>query len=126
MIPGLNQGFNEKIYNRVTILCGMGNALTYVQSAAEFDGHGAGRKILARYHGFSKQRNTALRKLMSTMNHTSATNITDHTYLFEKLCGQIISSGQPPTEEENIDWFMDSIPEPIYKYTKQYCKHLRL
>jgi hypothetical protein len=25
----------------------MGNALTYVQSAAEFDGHGAGQKLLA-------------------------------------------------------------------------------
>jgi hypothetical protein len=61
----------------------MGNALTYVQSAAEFDGHGAGQKLLARYDGFSKQRNTALRKLISTMKHTSGTSITDHTDLFE-------------------------------------------
>ena len=124
--PGFNQGINEKIYNKLTILCGMGNALTYVQSAAEFDGHGAGQKLLARYDGFSKQRNTALRKLISTMKHTSGTSITDHTDLFEKLCGQIISSGQPPTEEEKLDWFMDSITEPIYEYTKQHCKHLRL
>ena len=49
--PGFNQGINEKIYNKLTILCGMGNALTYVQSAAEFDGHGAGQKLLARYDG---------------------------------------------------------------------------
>ena len=124
--PGFNQGINEKIYNKLTILCGNGNALTYVQSAAEFDGHGAGQKLLARYDGFSKQRNTALRKLISTMKHTSGTSITDHTDLFEKLCGQIISSGQPPTEEEKLDWFMDSITEPIYEYTKQHCKHLRL
>ena len=124
--PRFNQGINEKIYNKLTILCGNGNALTYVQSAAEFDGHGAGQKLLARYDGFSKQRNTALRKLVSTMKHTSGTSITDHTDLFEKLCGQIISSGQPPTEEEKLDWFMDSITEPIYEYTKQHCKHLRL
>jgi hypothetical protein len=124
--PGFNQGINEKIYNKLTILCGNGNALTYVQSAAEFDGHGAGQKLLARYDGFSKQRNTALRKLISTMKQTSGTSITDHTDLFEKLCGQIISSGQPPTEEEKLDWFMDSITEPIYEYTKQHCKHLRL
>jgi hypothetical protein len=45
--PGFNQGINEKIYNKLTILCGTGNALTYVQSAAEFDGHGAGQKLLA-------------------------------------------------------------------------------
>ncbi len=124
--PGFNQGINEKIYNKLTILCGMGNSLTYVQSAAEFDGHGTGQKLLARYDGFSKQRNTALRKLIPTMKHTSGTSITDHTNLFEKLCGQIISSEQPPTEEEKLDWFMDSITEPIYEYTKQHCKHLRL
>jgi hypothetical protein len=51
----------------------MGNALTYVQSEAEFDGHGAGQKLLARYDGFSKQRNTALRNLIPTMKHTSGT-----------------------------------------------------
>jgi hypothetical protein len=108
------------------ILCGTGSALTYVQSAAEFDGHGTGQKLLARYDGFSKQRNTALRKLISTMKHTSGTSITDHTDLFKKLCGQILSSGQPPTEGEKLDWFMDSITKPIYKYTKQHRKHLRL
>jgi hypothetical protein len=61
------------------------------------------------------------------MKHTSGTSITNHTDLFEKLCGQIISSGRPPTEEEKLDWFMDFITEPpIYEYTKQHCKHLRL
>jgi hypothetical protein len=48
--PGINQGINEKIYNKLTILCGMGNALTYVQSAAEFVGHGAGQKLLGIQH----------------------------------------------------------------------------
>ncbi len=124
--PGFNQGINEKIYNKLTILCGMGYALTYVRSEAEFDGHGAGQKLLARCDGFSKQRNTALRKLISTMKHTSGTSITDHTDLFEKLCEQIISSGRPPTEEEKLDLFMDFITEPIYEYTKQHGKHLRL
>jgi hypothetical protein len=60
------------------------------------------------------------------MKHTSGTSITDHTDLCEKLCGQIISSGQPPTEEEKLNWFMHSITEPIYECTKQHCKHLRL
>ena len=124
--PGFNQNINEKIYNKLTILCGRGNALTYVQSAAEFDGHGAGQQLLARYDGFSKQRNTALRKLIANLRHTSGTSITDHTDLFEKLCGQITSSGKPPTEEEKLDWFLDSVTEPIYEYTKQHCKHLKL
>ena len=124
--PGFNQDINEKIYNKLTILCGRGNALTYVQSAAEFDGHGAGQQLLARYDGFSKQRNNALRKLIANLRHTSGTSITDHTDLFEKLCGQITSSGKPPTDEEKLDWFLDSVTEPIYEYTKQHCKHLKL
>jgi hypothetical protein len=126
--PGFNQDVNEKIYNKLTILCGRGNALTYVQSAAEFDGHGAGQQLLARYDGFSKQRNTALRKLIANLRHTSGTSITDHTDLFEKLYEQIklTSSGKPPTEEEKLDWFLDSVTEPIYEYTKQHCKHLKL
>ncbi len=110
----------------MTILCGRGNALTYVQSAAEFDGHGADQQFLTRYDGFSKQRNTALRKLIANLRRTSGTSITDHTDLFEKLCGQITSSGQPPTDEEKLDWFLDSVTEPIYEYTKQNCKHLKL
>ena len=101
--PGFNQDINEKIHNKLTILCGKGNALTYVLSAAEFDGHGAGQQLLARYDGFSKQRNNALRKLIANLRHTSGTSITDHTDLFEKICGQITSSGTPPTDEERLD-----------------------
>ena len=50
--PGFNSTINAKIYNKLIILCGKGYALTYVQNAAEFDGLGAGRQLLARYDGF--------------------------------------------------------------------------
>jgi hypothetical protein len=60
--PDFNAGINSKIYNKLIILYGKGYALTYIQNAAEFDGLGAGRQLLARYDGFSKQRNRSLRK----------------------------------------------------------------
>jgi hypothetical protein len=124
--PGFDGNKNEKIDNKLTILYGQGNALTYVQSAAEFDGHGAGQKLLARYDGFSRHRNEAMRKLIAWLKHTSGTSITDLTDLFEKICGQIASSGTAPTEEEKLELFLDSISEPTYEYTKHHCKHLKL
>ncbi len=62
--------------------------------------------------------------MIANLRHTSGASITDHTDLFEKLCGQITSSGKTPTEEEKLDWFL--VTEPIYEYTKQHCKHLKL
>ncbi len=85
------------------ILCGKGYALTYVQNAAEFDGLGAGRQLLARYDGFSRQRNRSLRKTIEQLRHTSGTSMPDHIDLFEKICERIASSGQPATEEEKLD-----------------------
>jgi hypothetical protein len=70
----------------------MGNALTYVQSAAKFDSHGAGQKLLARYDGFSKQRNIALRKLISTMKHTSGTSITSLLVVSDVKLASSVSS----------------------------------
>ena len=65
--PDFNASINSKIYNKLIILCGKGYALTYIQNAAEFDGLGAGRQLLARYDGFSKQRNRSLRKTIEQM-----------------------------------------------------------
>jgi hypothetical protein len=78
-----NVGINSKIYNKLIILCEKGYALTYIQNAAQFDGLGAGRQLLARYDGFSKQRNISLRKTIGQMRHTSGTSMSDHIDLFE-------------------------------------------
>jgi hypothetical protein len=87
---------NSKIYNnKLIILCGKGYALTYVQNAAEFDGIGAGLQLLARYDGFSRQRKRSQRKTIEQLRHTSRTSMPDHIDLFEKICGQIASSGNP-------------------------------
>jgi hypothetical protein len=68
---GFNTAINSKIYNKLIILCGKGYALTYVQNTDEFDGVGAGRQLLARYDGFSRQRNRSLRKTIEQLRHTS-------------------------------------------------------
>ena len=124
--PDFNAGINSKIYNKLIILCGKGYALTYIQNAAEFDGLGAGRQLLARYDGFSKQRNRSLRKTIEQMRHTSGTSMSDHIDLFEKLCGQIASSGNPATEEEKLDWFIESVNEDTYASIKAHCNSLKI
>ncbi len=43
----------------------------------------------------------------------------------EGWCFRFESSVQK-REEEKLDWFMDSITETIYEYTKQHCKNLKL
>jgi hypothetical protein len=124
--PEFNAGINSKIYNKLIILCGKGYALTYIQNAAEFDGLGAGRQLLARYDGFSKQRNRSLRKTIEQMRHTSGTSMSDHIDLFEKLCGQIASSGNPATEEEKLDWFIESVHEDTYASINAHCNSLKI
>jgi hypothetical protein len=52
--PGFNNEINKKLYNKLLMLCKTGHAITYIKKAAEFDGHGAGRQLLLRYHGFPK------------------------------------------------------------------------
>jgi hypothetical protein len=84
--PDFNASISSKIYNKLIILCGKGYALTYIQNAAEFDGLVSERQLLARYDGFSKQRNRSLRKTIEQMRHTSGTSMSDHIDLFEKLC----------------------------------------
>jgi hypothetical protein len=63
--PGFDNDINCKIYNKLLMLCKAGHAVTYVKLAAEFDGHGAGRQLLLRYDGFSKQRHKSLTVCMS-------------------------------------------------------------
>jgi hypothetical protein len=91
-----------------------------VQNAAEFDGVGAVRQLLARYDGFSRQRNQSLRKTIEQLKHTSGTSMSDHIDLFEKSCGQIASSGLPATEEEKLDWFLESVNEDTYYAIKAH------
>ena len=59
--PGFDQEINKKLYNKLTMLCTKGTAITYLRKAAEFDGWGAGNQLRLRYHGFSKQRGKTLR-----------------------------------------------------------------
>ncbi len=123
--PGFNTVFNANIYDKLIILSGKGYALTYVQNAAEFDGVGAGRQLLARYDRFSRQRNRSLRKTIEQLKHTSGTSMSDHIDLFEKICSQIASSGLPATDEERLDWFLESVHEDTYHAIKAHCNNLK-
>ena len=108
---------NLKIYNKLTMLCHKGTAITYIRMAAEFDGWGAGKSLLARYHGFSKQRHRTLRHTIENLRHVNGTNICTHIDLFEKLCTQMAHNDplNPPTEEQKIDWFLDTVTERTYE-----------
>ncbi len=64
------------------MLCKQGHAATYVKKAAEFDGHGAGRQLLLRYDGYSKQRHKTLKKAVEQLRHVNGTNTTKHIDLF--------------------------------------------
>jgi hypothetical protein len=87
--PGFNNEINKKLYNKLLMLCKTGHAITYIKKAAEFDGRGAGRQILMRYDGFSKERQRTLRKTIEQLCHINGTNIVKHIDLFEKICGQM-------------------------------------
>ncbi len=91
--------------------------------AADFDGWGAGRQLMARYHGFSKQRHRTLRNTIENLRHTHGTNICTHIDLFEKLCTQMSHNNpdNPPTEEQKIDWFLDSVTEKTYDSVNATC-----
>ncbi len=91
--------------------------------AAEFDGWGAGRHLIARYHGFSKQRQRTLRHTIENLRHTHGTNICTHIDLFGKLCTQMSLNdpANPPTEEQKIDWFLDTVTEKTYDSVNATC-----
>jgi hypothetical protein len=52
--------------------------------------------------------------------------MSDHIDLFEKICGQIASSGQSATEEEKLDWFLESVHEDTYHAIKAHCNSLKI
>jgi hypothetical protein len=115
--PGFDQAINQQLYNKkLTMLCTKGTAITYLRKAAEFDGWGAGQQLRLRYHGFSKQRGKTLKTTIENIRHVNGTNITTHIDLFEKLITQISYNDplHPPSEEQKIDWFLDSVTERTY------------
>ncbi len=68
----------------------------------------------------------SLRKTIEQLKHTSGTSMSDHIDLFEKICGQIASSGLPATEEEKLDWFLESVHEDTYHAIKAHCNSLKI
>jgi hypothetical protein len=108
---------------KLTMLCTKGTAITYLRKAAEFDGWGAGNQLRLRYHGFSKQRGKTLRTTTENIRHVHGTNITTPIDLFEKLITQISYNDprNPPSEEQRIDWFLDSVTERTYDSVQATC-----
>jgi hypothetical protein len=121
--PGFDNEINRKIYNKLLMLCKAGHAVTYVKKAAEFDGHGAGHQLLLRYDGFSKQRQKSLKKTTEQLRHVNGTNMSKHIDLFEKICGQLAHNNpsDPPTEEQRIDWFLETVHERTYDSVHASC-----
>jgi hypothetical protein len=121
--PGFDHEINKKLYNKLTMLCTKGTAITYLRKAAEFDGWGAGYQLRLRYHGFSKQRGKTLRTTLENLRHVHGTNITTHIDLYEKLITQLSYNDprNPPTEEQRIDWFLDSVTERTYDSVQATC-----
>jgi hypothetical protein len=52
--------------------------------------------------------------------------MSNHIDLFEKICGQIASSGKPATEEETLDWFLEGVHEDTYASIKAHCNSLKI
>jgi hypothetical protein len=121
--PDFNIAINLKIYNKLTMLCYKGTAITYIRMAAEFDGWGAGKSLLDRYHGFSKQRHRTLRHTIENLRHVNGTNVCTHIDFFEKLCTQMAHNDptHPPTEEQKIDWLLDTVTDRTYESVHATC-----
>jgi hypothetical protein len=104
---GLNLKINAKIYNCLVSLCQKGKTSTYVEQAADFDGHGFNKQLnFLRYDWFSKQKLLSLKKCVETIRHISGTNISNHIDKFEEICGLIVNRGFVPDEEQKIDWLL--------------------
>ena len=116
---------NSKIYNTLMSLCQKGKAITYIEQAAEFDGYGANKQLLIRYDGYSKQKLQSLKKCIETMKHLSGTNMSNHIDKFEKICGQMVSCGFVPEQEDKIDWFLASVHERTYEAMHAHCINLQ-
>jgi len=74
--PGFDTEINKKIYNKLLALCRKGTAGTYVTKAAASNGWEAGRYLIDRYEGFSKQRARSLQVLIENIRHIHGTNMT--------------------------------------------------
>ena len=126
--PGFDTEINKKIYNKLLALCRKGTAGTYVTKAAASNGWEAGRYLLDRYEGFSKQRATSLKNLVETIKHIHGTNMTRHIDKFERICGMMAhnSPTKPPTDEEKVDWFLNSVTEKTYDSVHAGCTDKQL
>jgi hypothetical protein len=107
------------------MLCKTGHAVTCIgkKKAAKLDGHGAGRQLLLRYDGFSKERHRTLQKTFEQLRHVTGTDMVKRFGLFEKICGQMAHNRphQPPSEEQKIDWFLDTVQERTYESVHASC-----
>ncbi len=80
---GFNNEVNKKLHNKLLMLCKTGHAVTHIKKAAEFDGHGAGRQLLLRYDGFSKERHRTCEK-QSNNSATPMAQTWSSTLIFSK------------------------------------------
>ena len=126
--PGFDNEINKKIYNKLLALCRKGTAATYVTKAAASNGWEAGRYLIDRYEGFSKQRQNSLKILIENIRHIHGTNMTRHIDKFERICGMMAHNNpnKPPTDEEKIDWFLASVTEKTYDSAHANCTDKQL
>jgi hypothetical protein len=126
--PGFDNEINKKIYNKLLALCRKGTAGTYVTKAAASNGWEAGRYLLDRYEGFSKQRANSLKNLVETIRHIHGTNMTRHIDKFERICGMMAHNAPTklPTDEEKVDWFLNSVTEKTYDSVHAGCTDKQL
>jgi hypothetical protein len=117
------KSINKKICNKLLSLCQKGTASTYVTKAANFNGWEAAEYLLERYEGFSKQHQRSLRQLVENLRHIHVTNMSKHVDKFERICSQMAHNNptKPPTEEQKIDWFLDSVTEKTYDSVHSIC-----
>jgi hypothetical protein len=126
--PGFNTEINEKIYNKLLALCRKGTAGTYVTKAASSNGWEAGRYLIERYEGFSKQLAHSLQNLIENIRHIHGTNMTRHIDKFERICGMMAHSNpdKPPTDEDKVEWFLESVTEKTYDSVHAGCTEKQL
>ncbi len=126
--PGFDTEINKKIYNKLLALCRKGTAATYITKAAASNGWEAGRYLLERYEGFSKQRDKSLKTLVETLRHTNGYNMTRHIDKFERICGMMAHNNptKPPTDEEKVDWFLASVKYRAYDSVHANCTDKQL
>ncbi len=110
--PGFNTEINKKIYNKLLALCRKGTVGTYVTKAASSNGWEAGRYLIERYEGFSKQRAHSLQNLIENIrHHIHGTNMTRHIDKFERICGMMAHNNpdKPPTDRRRQGGLVPSI-----------------